>query len=303
MITAEVSCSPNIALIKYMGKKDEARNIPDNASLSYTLDHLHTTVKLTLIESKNHEWDKKCNLNNTEKNRFLQHLDFLRNQFHCSAYFTIYSANNFPAGCGLASSASSFAALTQCVVSALGLKLSLEEIAALSRHGSGSSCRSFFSPWALWKEKEVNKIDLPYAHLIHRVIVVSKEKKLISSSEAHRYVKTSGLFENRAKRAETRLENLVRSFECRDWEKSYKIIWQEFWDMHALFETAEYPFGYMSSDALKVLTYLREYWQSHQDGPLITMDAGPNVHLLFREDQHNMAQTITDFFSTQFLVL
>ena len=39
----------NIALIKYMGKKDENSNLPDNSSLSYTLNNLLSTVKLEVI--------------------------------------------------------------------------------------------------------------------------------------------------------------------------------------------------------------------------------------------------------------
>lgn len=41
----------NIALIKYMGKKDNA-NTPDNPSLSYTLNELKSTVRLEKISSK-----------------------------------------------------------------------------------------------------------------------------------------------------------------------------------------------------------------------------------------------------------
>lgn len=36
----------NIALIKYMGKKDDKNNSPDNPSLSYTLNNLLTSVLL-----------------------------------------------------------------------------------------------------------------------------------------------------------------------------------------------------------------------------------------------------------------
>ena len=41
------SAPSNIALIKYMGKTDEQDNRPTNRSLSYTLNHLRTTVELT----------------------------------------------------------------------------------------------------------------------------------------------------------------------------------------------------------------------------------------------------------------
>lgn len=305
MRVTEISMPPNIALIKYMGKKDETKNIPSNASLSYALDKLKSTVRLIdlEIESDCDQWDSSCQLSETEKTRFIHHLNFLRKYFNVKQSFKIYSGNNFPSGCGLASSASSFAALTQCAITAFGVKISISEMAALSRHGSGSSCRSFFSPWALWKNETVEAINLPYQNLIHHVIVVSNSKKDISSSEAHRRVQTSLLFSGRDKRAESRLEYLLQSFEDKDWAKSYKILWQEFWDMHALFETAEESFGYLLPDSLFVLNYLRNYWISYQDGPLITMDAGPNIHVLFREDQFEQAEKIKQFFESKFLVL
>jgi len=36
----------NIALIKYMGKKDPQKNLPGNPSLSYSLDNLLSNVML-----------------------------------------------------------------------------------------------------------------------------------------------------------------------------------------------------------------------------------------------------------------
>jgi len=306
MTVTEISMPPNIALIKYMGKKDEVKNIPGNSSLSYTLDKLKSTVRLTSLKNKHErdEWDDQTQLSETEKTRFINHLNFLRKYFNVKQNFKIYSGNNFPSGCGLASSASSFAALTKCAISAFGVNISISEMAGLSRHGSGSSCRSFFSPWALWKDENVQAINLPdQKNLIHHVIVVSNTKKDISSSEAHRRVQTSDLFSGRDKRAENRLENLIKSFKDKDWAKSYKILWQEFWDMHALFETAEEPFGYLLPDSLFVLNYLKNYWISYQDGPLVTMDAGPNIHVLFREDQFEQAEKIKQFFELKFLVL
>lgn len=305
MRVTEISMPPNIALIKYMGKKDEAKNIPSNASLSYALGNLKSTVRLTNLENEidHDEWDNQSQLSEIEKTRFIHHLNFLRKYFNIQQYFEISSNNNFPAGCGLASSASSFAALTKCAITAFGVKISISEMAALSRQGSGSSCRSFFSPWALWKNETVEAINLPYQNLIHHVIVVSNSKKDISSSEAHRRVQTSLLFPGRDKRAELRLEYLLQSFEDKDWAKSYKILWQEFWDMHALFETAEESFGYLLPDTLFVLNYLRNYWISYQDGPLVTMDAGPNIHVLFREDQFEQVEKIKQFFESKFLVL
>ena len=113
----------NIALIKYMGKQDPKANIPTNSSLSYTLDHLITEVKLTTSSSENDCWqpfhDDHLNLSSKAQKRFLAHLNNIKQKLNFNGSFVVQSKNNFPLGCGLASSAASFAALTKCAVKAI----------------------------------------------------------------------------------------------------------------------------------------------------------------------------------------
>lgn len=292
----------NIALIKYMGKRDTNSNLPDNSSLSYTLNNLLSTVKLETLPGKKDIWEPlqipgagEFSLSATGQKRFIEHLLRLKESFGYSGGFLIQSSNNFPHGSGLASSASSFAALTKCAVHALSELTnkelpSIDEQAQLSRLGSGSSCRSFYTPWALWKEDEVGAIDLPYSDLIHQVIVISGEEKAVSSSEAHKRVKTSVFYAKRNQRAEENLKLLLAAFNAEDWQSMFQICWREFHDMHNLFSTCEQPFNYITDRSLAVLKLLQNHWDTHGDGPIVTMDAGPNIHLLYREDQAEMAR-------------
>lgn len=306
----------NIALIKYMGKTDTAHNSPSNPSLSYTLQGLETHVTLTLHDKPYDRWlPLACTKNDAthttfifceqaEKNsqseefclsqaaqqRFLTHLAYIKQRLGYAGHFIVRSANNFPTATGLASSASSFAALTACAVQAItalsqGAPLPAKAIAQLSQHGSGSSCRSFFSPWALWDETGARAIDLPYADLRHAVIILSERHKAVSSSEAHRRVKTSAYFTGRPDRARERLRQLIHALSTKDWTAAFQLVWAEFKDMHRLFETASPPFSYTEKNLLSLLDYLKQSWDNSGDGPLITMDAGPNIHLLFRRDQ------------------
>lgn len=300
----------NIALIKYMGKKDKENNIPDNASLSYTLNNLLSTVVLEKTAGKIDSWEplltpgaEELHLSKAGQSRFLNHLARIKSYFNYSGAFIVRSTNNFPQGSGLASSASSFAALTKCASLALSELSnrplpSIEEQAKLSMMGSGSSCRSFFSPWALWREDKVECIDLPYNNLIHKVIIVSHEEKAVSSSEAHQRVKTSPFYEGRSQRAEENLSALLQAFDNKDWEAIYHICWKEFQDMHQLFSSAQEPFSYIGEPSRALLHQLQELWRIHKDGPIVTMDAGPNIHVLYRPDQVDMAQE----FKQRFLV-
>lgn len=313
----EADAPSNIALIKYMGKSDPSVNHPTNSSFSFSLEHLRTRVVLEPTQEASDRWEplenaSALNLSEKGRQRFLKHFEFLKSTLKIPGHYVLRSGNNFPSDCGLASSASSFAALTQAAL-ILGREcsvekdwvesLSLSERAELSRRGSGSSCRSFVGPFALWTERGVEEVRLPRSNWHHSVIVVEDRQKEISSSEAHKKVTESLLFQGRAERAQVRLQQLLEALQIQNWKRAYEICWSEFWDMHALFETCEPSFGYMTPESLWVLNQIRNFWKSQGDGPLVTMDAGANVHLLYREDQSHMAQAFHREFSNTFKVI
>ena len=311
------SAPSNIALIKYMGKKDGGGNTPTNASLSYTLENLRTFVRLTpLTGSDQDHWQclqgeglQPLALSEKGQARFLQHLQNLKNKWNVEQNFLVESANNFPADCGLASSASSFAALTMAAAKALqpirhqSWGDDQKTLSQLSRSGSGSSCRSFFSPWALWQHEYAEPMNLPVRDLHHLVVIVEDSKKEVSSSEAHRQVLTSPRFEGRPERAELRLRDLSQALQFDDWHMARQIVWDEFMDMHRLFETSRPAFSYMTEGSRQVLEDCQKFWSKWQDGPLVTMDAGANVHMLFRSENKKQMETYQEHFSKLFPVL
>lgn len=292
----------NIALIKYMGKKDTEKNIPINPSLSYTLNNLLTSVMLELHSGKKDFWEPlhipgamNFVLSELAQARFLQHLALLKSHFNYSGAFIVRSSNNFPHSSGLASSASSFAALTKCAALALSEltdmpALSIDSQAQISRLGSGSSCRSFYSPWALWEEESVKQVELPYKELHHQVILISQSEKAVSSREAHLRITTGPNYATRGKRAVDNLHTLMHALQHQNWEKAYHVCWQEFQDLHGLFSSATSPFSYITPQSQAVLKSLQDLWQREGDGPIVTMDAGPNIHLLYRPSQAEMAR-------------
>lgn len=311
-----VSAPSNIALIKYMGKIEGSGNKPTNGSLSYTLENLRTFVRLTEIEADQDQWKlleredlEKMNLSDKGQQRFINHFKNLKAKWQIEKNFLIESANNFPSDCGLASSASSFAALTLAAAE-MFQKLNPQDwgadkkiLSELSRQGSGSSCRSLFSPWALWQHEYAEPMALPVKNLHHLVVVVEASKKEVSSSEAHKLVTTSPRFSGRVERAEIRLKDLSQALQFNDWHMARQIVWDEFIDMHRLFETSQPAFSYMTEGSRKVLEDCQGFWNKWQDGPLVTMDAGANVHMLFRQDQKKTFENYRDHFMAQFKVL
>lgn len=306
----------NIALIKYMGKSDHDSNVPTNPSLSYTLPHLISYVEIKKsAEGQEDTWQPlikpecdKLSLSASAQLKFINHFRKIKALYDITDSFIIRSCNNFPQATGMASSASSFAALTKCAYKAMSDITNTHmpspiEMANISKLGSGSSCRSFFAPYAVWSSTEINSIELPYERLIHQSIVISSKPKKISSSQAHRLVQTSPKFNERINNIPMRFTELVSAFKNHDWRSMYDIVKFEFLEMHELFSTSATPFHYMESDSWQIIDHIEDIWIKNSDGPLITMDAGPNVHLLYRPEQANLSNELKDFFSKKYAVI
>ncbi len=303
MISWTAEKPSNIALIKYMGKKDKEKNVPSNSSFSWTLDHLTSKVELEIQKGDSDTWepgesDFPFEMSSLGREKFLNHLQRVKDHFGVKERFKVKSANNFPADCGIASSASSFAALTEAAFKACedlsSKKFSIKEKAMMSARGSGSSCRSFWSGFVLWEEQSLGPQDFAINSLSHMVVIVGGGAKKVSSSLAHKKVESSLLFEGRAERTRQRLEKVLEGLSSGNWSNLYQVVWAEFWDMHALFETSEPSFSYFLPGTFEVLEKTRSFWEEKGDGPVVTMDAGPNVHLLWRSDQKSLALEFYD---------
>jgi diphosphomevalonate decarboxylase len=325
------ACAPsNIAIVKYMGKQEGAVNIPENPSLSLTLSRLCSYVEITCSDRSNLSapdgeplwvaeppllWNgyegftlEIPHLREEGSNRFLQHFKRVRhvapgilskyglavatsNGVGWANSYLIRSGNTFPLSTGIASSASSFAALTlaasmtcardqaafdQAWNSEVGLR---RDLANLSRQGSGSSCRSFEGPWVGWKQEHAFKVSALTENLTHFVVIVSDEAKKISSSKAHRLVKGSPLWRGRVERANTRFKQVSKALTEGDLASIARIAWQETWEMHSLFHTAAEPFSYWHPRTVEILQWLSSL-VSGPEPPIVSMDAGPNLHLI-----------------------
>jgi diphosphomevalonate decarboxylase len=327
-----VSAPSNIALIKYMGKSSLSGNRPTNASISYTLENLRTFVKLERISGNMDLWSPLSGpdfhsfvMSGRGQKKFLDHLVWLKEMWGASdQFFHVYSANNFPADAGIASSASSFAALTMAAWKEFGNEFGRHKenlkkanrqdtvgedtasekqfLSKLSQRGSGSSCRSFFGPWAIWRDEGASGLELPIKNLLHFVIVPDIAPKKVSSSEAHLRVLQSPRFVGRIDRAEIRLQGLLESLQTNHWRRAYELCWDEFIDMHELFETCPEPFSYRTEESHQILSVLSALWKTREDGPLVTMDAGSSVHVLWRPDQKSLAQSLHQDFSVKYKV-
>ncbi|MEM1183272.1 MAG: diphosphomevalonate decarboxylase, partial [Acidobacteriota bacterium] len=156
---ATVSSPSNIAFVKYWGARDLDQIVPENPSLSMTLEECtsRTTVEF-MPEEGPHEvrWRASGQRSLVEAppafaERVIAHLDRLKGWAGVSGRFRMATENTFPAAAGIASSASGFSALTLGVLAALGKDESDETKSRLSRlSGSGSASRSVLGGYVRW---------------------------------------------------------------------------------------------------------------------------------------------------------
>lgn len=290
----------NIAFLKYWGKLDHKNQWPSNNSLSMTLNKCHTrTSSIILDDGCEFEiyLDQKKIVGNHFYKKVIAYLTFLKQKYHFKPYLRVKTTNNFPTASGVASSASGFAALTLSALAAwtdseslLELKekgFSLDVLSGLSRLGSGSSCRSFYGGYVVWekgeahdKQKTKSIMSQKDWDLADTVVILSNEKKHLSSTDAHKRVFSSPLFAPRLALLQERQRAFEKSLSFCDIKSLGPLMEQEALDIHSVIMTAEEPFSYLKKETLDFLVWLRNLRQASGFQAYFTIDAGSNVHVI-----------------------
>ncbi len=297
MESASALAHPNIAFIKYWGNRDDALRLPANGSISMNLAGLET--RTTVIWDENSPADSLI-LNGSPVTgpglkRVSAFLDLVRRMASFEQRARVESVNNFPAGAGIASSASAFAALALAATKAAGLTLSEAELSRLARRGSGSACRSIPSGFVEWlagagdEDSFAVSIAPPeYWPLVDVIAILSSAHKPTGSTEGHALAGTSPLQAARVADSARRLGLCRRAILQRDFAVFAEVVEQDSTLMHAVMMTSTPPLFYWLPATLKVLHAVRE---ARARGLAIcaTVDAGPNVHVICEQEAADAA--------------
>lgn len=314
----------NIALVKYWGK--HGIQLPANPSLSLTLKHSVTTMEFTVIASKPGQGKLKAfyfenQLNIAFSDRFGVFLKSLCPifPFLADVDIIIKSQNTFPHSAGIASSASGFSALALCICSfqQMYLPLPLSEnqfrlsASRIARLGSGSASRSVYPGYSVWGKTPVfpgsddewaiaiNKdIHSEFENLGDAVLLVNTNTKTISSSQGHALMQNHPYRDARVSQASSNLQLLANSLQNGDWDAFISITENEALSLHALMASSSPGFILMSSHTIDIIHRIRDYRQRTSTPICFTLDAGPNVHLLYRMSDKN---EIKHFIETELL--
>lgn len=284
---AKARAYANIALIKYWGKSDENLSLPNNSSLSLTLDKFYTETEVEfredLLSDVFYLNNKKDDITLDKVSKFL---DYFRETKGFSTKAIVKSVNYVPTAAGLASSASAFAALAAAANKASGLNLEAKELSTYARKGSGSATRSIFGGLVEWKKGDsditsyAKKIDEADWDLAMVVVIVNRKEKYISSRQAmKKTVQTSPFYSLWPKECEKDLAAIKVAIKNKDLKTMGEISESNALKMHATMMAANPSIIYFQAETLMVMKEV-EKLRSENILAYYTMDAGPNVKIL-----------------------
>ena len=304
----------NIAIVKYWGK--HGNQLPNNPSISFTLNNCFTETKVTYsqIENPNSiEMDfyfegKENQAFKSKIEKYLQenkeHFTFLN-----GLHLNIESYNSFPHSSGIASSASSMSALILCL---LGIKykdneINLQEASYLSRLASGSAARSVYPTMTLWGRtpslpESSDEYAISIADMINPVfksyhdsiLIVSSKEKSVSSRAGHSLMNNHPMAENRYATARKNTEDLLTILKQGDLEGFIKIAESEANQLHDLMATSTPSYTLKEENTINIIEKILEFRKETCLPICYTLDAGPNVHLLYPDSCSEQVHSFID---------
>ncbi len=284
MNQATALAHPNIALVKYWGKRAGKTNIPATPSLSITLDTLVTQTSVRESEQDQIE------INGTvvSDKKIEEFLIQLRAAYSLPP-LSIESFSNFPASAGLASSASGFAALLTAIDAAFRLEMSTSERSIWARRGSGSAARSIFGGFASLEEENGdwcgrNVLPMEAWPLKVVIAITSETAKNVGSTEGmERSEQTSPYYGAWTESTRSDHAAALLAVSQRDFSRLASIAESSCLKMHALMLSSQPPLSYWNGATVETIAAVREL-QGAGVCVFFTIDAGPQVKALCQED-------------------
>jgi diphosphomevalonate decarboxylase len=300
----------NIALIKYWGKRDV--QIPMNPSVSFTLKNCYTEMTAEYTYNGSGKVSLEFYFEGKRNEKFEGKIrKFLESQSENLPYLTqihlkISSQNTFPHSAGIASSASSMSALALCICSIernLFGTLSVESeflrrASELSRLASGSASRSIYGGLVTWGKinglsESSDEYASPLQSAIHpifktyrdTVIICDSGEKSVSSRAGHGLMNSNPFAERRFQQANENMAIILKAIEEGDTGTFGRIVENEALTLHAMMMTSDPYFILMKPKSLEVIDKIVKFREQSGTVMCYTLDAGPNIHLLYPENE------------------
>ena len=317
------SSPSNIALVKYWGKRD--KQLPQNPSISFTLSECRSETFVSF--EKTDKFGFQFFFEGKENPAFGAKIEkfLMDNQaffpFVNQLHLKVESRNTFPHSSGIASSASSMSAFVMGLLEIESLLVGLSTLrqtqgpqgsgnldlckaSYFSRLASGSASRSVFPKMTLWGATEAyegssDEYAVPLENDIHPVfktyrdsiLIVSGEKKSVSSRAGHGLMEGNPYASARYAQANENIKNLLTALKSGDLETFIRITESEALQLHALMMCSNPSFILMKPNTLNLISRIREFREETKIPLCFTLDAGPNVHLLYPENEADKVES------------
>ncbi len=296
---ATAIAQPNIALIKYWGKRDVARNLPAVGSISITLSSLHTEVDVELVDDLPAD---ALLVNGAQSPSMLPRISACLDRVLGAqrSRARVRSSSNFPIAAGLASSASAFAATSVAAAAAANLSYSTIELARLAGAASGSAARSLIGGFAELRNTgdtiEVSSLcELESWPLEVVVAITETGAKSTGSTEAMEISRqTSPFYDNWVAQQEHDLDIARAAIEQRDFAQLATIAEHNCLKMHSVMWASRPPMVYWNAATMRCLQTVRRL-QGEGCNVFFTIDAGPQVKAVcLPDDAEQVRQALTN---------
>lgn len=304
-----VTSSPNIAIIKYWGKINTQE--PINPSISFTLSECKTKTTIFYQQQAPEKVNRQFFFQNERNTHFeqklIKYLDRISTFLPWLPDFDIKitSENNFPHSSGIASSASGFSAIAMALADIhkkiTGKELSVKDISNMARLGSGSACRSIENGWNLWGQNNVlpegnqqfavniNTMVHPiFTSIRDSVLIVKQQQKKISSSVGHQLMTNHPYKNGRIKQANHNTESLLDALKKGDVKRFIEIAEEEALSLHGLMLSSSPGYTLLEANSISIIQKIREFRKKTQTDIGFTIDAGPNIHILYFEKDYDI---------------
>ena len=317
----------NIALVKYWGKKNG--QIPANPSLSFTLSEslTETIIEFSPATGESFKLEFFLDGNSNEKfaKRISAYFEKLTDTFPFinQLDFKIYSKNTFPHSAGIASSASGMSAIALCLCDIERKyfdEFSSEEkffkrASYFARLGSGSACRSVYGGLVSWGEIEglrntsnmfgsqlTKNIDSVFNDFHDSILIVDSGQKKVSSTVGHELMNSNPFSKGRFEQAENNIQKLLKVLSSGNLEEFVKIIESEALTLHSMMMTSNPYFLLMKPNTISIIEKIWEFRKETEIQACFTLDAGPNIHLLYPEENKKEVRSFIESELMQFTV-
>lgn len=289
----------NIALAKYWGKRDIELNLPTNSSLSISLPGLGTNTQIQWMENTEDTVilnNQHCAPHQPFAKRLSQFLDLFRP--NTEGGFEVVTHNSVPTAAGLASSASGYAALVLALNDCFQWQLDRQALSLLARLGSGSASRSVYDGFVTWHRGQqpngmdsfAEKFDQAWPNLNIGLLEIDLSEKPIGSTQGmQQTVNHCDLYQAWPQKAEQDVVTIQKAITNQDFTLLGETAENNALSMHATMLATWPPICYFQPDSIQAM---HQVWQLRAQGTEVyfTMDAGPNLKLLFLEQDRQKLQ-------------